>query len=103
MYLVRVMGNIQGQIDSIIQNIVESTSSLATTVLNNYNTLNNLKVNKTLTILGIDLQDNITLSEFKTALGDATLFANGLMSALDKQNLAQTMIDIQSLFSDKGG
>ena len=54
-----------------------------------------------MTILGIDLQDNITLSEFKTALGDATLFANGLMSALDKQNLAQTMIDIQSLFSVK--
>ena len=30
----------------------------------------------------------------------ATLFANGLMSALDKQNLAQTILDIQSLFSD---
>jgi len=97
-------GDIQGQIDSIIQNIDEvelTASSLATTVLNNYNTLNNLKVNKTLTILGIDLQDDITLAEFKAALGDATLFANGLMSALDKQNLAQTMIDIQSLFSDK--
>ena len=97
-------GYIQGQIDSIIQTIgfVESaSSSLETTVLTSYNTLNNLKVNKTLTILGIDLQDDITLSEFKTALGDATLFANGLMSALDKQNLAQTMIDIQSLSSVK--
>ncbi len=97
-------GDIQGQIDSIIQNIDEvelTASTLATTVLNNYNSLNNLKVNKTLTILGIDLQDDITLPEFKAALGDATLFANGLMSALDKQNLAQTMIDIQSLFSGK--
>lgn len=97
-------GNIQGQIDSIIENIdtVEATATaLATTVINNYNTLNSVKVNKTLTILGIDLQDNITLAEFKTALGDATIFVNGLMTALDKQNLAQTMLDIQDIFTNK--
>ncbi len=98
-------GNIQGQIDSIIQDIASieenNISELETIILNNYNTLDNIKVNKTLTILGIDLQNDITLSEFKTALGDATTFTNGLMSALDKENLAQTMIDIQNLFSNK--
>ncbi len=97
-------GKIQDQIDSIVQDIeaVESSiSSLETTILNNYNTLDNIKVNKTLTILGIDLQDDITLSEFKIALGDATTFTNGLMSALDKENLEQTIIDIQNLFSNK--
>ena len=98
-------GNIQGQIDSIIRDIAaiedNDVSELETIILNNYNTLDNIKVNKTLTILGIDLQNDITLSEFKTALGDATTFTNGLMSALDKENLEQTIIDIQNLFSNK--
>ena len=43
---------------------------------------------------------DLTRKALVTLLGDATLFANGLMSALDKQNLAQTILDIQSLFSD---
>jgi hypothetical protein len=45
------------------------------------------KVDKTLTIIGLDLQDNILLGEFKTALGNATQSLSGLMSATDKQRL----------------
>lgn len=46
-----------------------------------------LKVDKTLTILGIDHQNDITLTEFKTALGNATTELAGLMSATDKTHL----------------
>lgn len=46
-----------------------------------------LKVDKTLTILGIDHQNDITLNEFKTALGNATTELAGLMSATDKSRL----------------
>jgi len=46
-----------------------------------------LKVDKILTIIGLDLQDDITLSEFKTALGNATQSLAGLMSASDKTHL----------------
>jgi hypothetical protein len=42
------------------------------------------KVNKTRTIIGIDLQDDITLEEFKTALGTATQTVDGLLSSTDK-------------------
>ena len=45
------------------------------------------KVNKTLTIIGLDLQDNILLGEFKTALGNATQSVAGLLSAEDKTHL----------------
>ena len=49
--------------------------------------LDNDKVDKTTTVIGIDLQDDITLVEFKTALGNATQALAGLMSAADKQHL----------------
>jgi len=45
------------------------------------------KVNKNQTIIGIDLEDSITLNEFKTALGNATQSLAGLMSAADKVSL----------------
>jgi hypothetical protein len=46
-----------------------------------------LKVDKSQTIIGIDLQDNILLGEFKTALGNATTSLDGLMSSADKVHL----------------
>jgi hypothetical protein len=45
------------------------------------------KVSKTQTIIGIDLQDNISLVEFKIALGNATQSLAGLMSPSDKTSL----------------
>jgi len=45
------------------------------------------KVDKTTTIIGIDLQNNISLTEFKTALGEATTLLSGLMSSSDKTKL----------------
>jgi uncharacterized protein YbjQ (UPF0145 family) len=45
------------------------------------------KVNKTTTIAGIDLQDNITLQEIKDAIGEATTSLSGLMSSTDKTAL----------------
>jgi hypothetical protein len=47
----------------------------------------NKKVDKTQTIIGLDLQDNILLGEFRTALGNATQSAAGLLSAEDKTHL----------------
>lgn len=46
-----------------------------------------LKVDKSQTIIGIDLQNNIELVEFKTALGNATTLLDGLMSSEDKTHL----------------
>ena len=46
-----------------------------------------LKVDKVLTIIGLDLQDNILLGEFKIALGNATQTFDGLMSNEDKAHL----------------
>ena len=48
---------------------------------------NALKADKTTTILGIPLDNNILLGEFKTALGEATQSLSGLMSATDKARL----------------
>lgn len=48
-------------------------------------------------IIGIDLVNDITLSEFKVALGEATSILNGLMSANDKANLDKAVIDIATL------
>src|SRR5690554_100017 len=45
------------------------------------------KVDKTQKIIGIDLQDNILLGEFKQALGEATQSVAGLLSAEDKTHL----------------
>ena len=45
------------------------------------------RVLKSTTIMGINLQDDITLAEVKTAIGEATSSLSGLMSAQDKQNL----------------
>ena len=45
------------------------------------------KVDKTQTIIGIDLQDDILLGEFKQALGNATQSVAGLLSAEDKTHL----------------
>ena len=45
------------------------------------------KVDKTQKIIGIDLQDDILLTEFKTALGNATQSVAGLLSAEDKTHL----------------
>ena len=44
----------------------------------------NPKVDKTTTIAGVDLQDNITLTELKTAIGNATEALDGLLSKEDK-------------------
>jgi hypothetical protein len=53
----------------------DATSKLAT------------KVDKTRKIIGIDLQDDILLTEFKTAIGNATQSVAGLLSAEDKTHL----------------
>ena len=45
------------------------------------------KVGKTTTIMGIDLADNITRSEIITAIGEATQSLSGVMSATDKARL----------------
>jgi len=45
------------------------------------------KVDKTLTILGIDHQDNITLTEFMNALRVVSTNDSGIMTAQDKQRL----------------
>ena len=45
------------------------------------------KVDKQLTIIGLDLQDDISISEFRTALGNATQSVAGLLSAEDKTQL----------------
>ena len=47
----------------------------------------NEKVDKTTTILGIPLDNNVLLGEFKTALGEAITGVSGLMSAQDKARL----------------
>ena len=45
------------------------------------------KVSRGTTIIGIDLQDDITLEEFKIAVGNATQSSNGWMSDTDKLRL----------------
>ena len=50
-------------------------------------TLQSTKVPKTTTIIGLDLQDNILIGEFRTALGNATQSVAGLLSAEDKTHL----------------
>lgn len=45
------------------------------------------KVDKTTTIIGLNLQNNILLGEFRTALGNATQSTPGLLSAEDKTHL----------------
>jgi hypothetical protein len=45
------------------------------------------KVDKTTTIIGLNLQNNILLGEFRTALGNATQNMPGLLSAEDKTHL----------------
>jgi hypothetical protein len=78
------------------QPALDNSTKLATTayadnavsVLENYTDGQlDLKVNKIQTIIGIDLQDNILLGEFKTALGNATQSVAGLLSSADKTHL----------------
>jgi hypothetical protein len=86
-----------------------NTTQLATTAfvgtavstLENY-TDNELatKVDKTQTIIGIDLQDNILLGEFKTALGNATTSLDGLMSSADKAHLNALVALLETSDSD---
>ena len=45
------------------------------------------KVDKTTTIIGLDLKNNILIDEFKTALGNATQSKAGLLSVADKTHL----------------
>ncbi|HHY16384.1 MAG TPA: hypothetical protein GX521_09960, partial [Firmicutes bacterium] len=59
----------------------------------------NKKVDKTQTIIGIDLQDDILLGEFKQALGEATRDLSGLMSADDKKKLDT----LRDLLGPEGG
>jgi len=68
--------------DAIISDIQQDVANIenGTTVIPTYV----LKVQK---IIGLDLQDDILLGEFKTALGNATQIVAGLMSAQDKENL----------------
>jgi len=49
--------------------------------------LQNNKVDKTLTIMDLDLQNNITRTEVVNALGEATQILSGLMSTTDKARL----------------
>lgn len=58
------------------------------------------KVDKAFTIAGLDMQSgSITLSALKTAIGEATTSANGLLSASDK-----TLIDVlRASYSDDDG
>ena len=63
----------------------DATSKLALKADKTYVDTN--KVPKTTTIIGLDLQDNILLGEFKTALGNATQSVAGLLSAEDKTHL----------------
>lgn len=56
------------------------------------------KVDKILTIIGLDLQNNISLEEFKTALGNVTQIVSGLMSAEDKTHLD----NLVALFNEDG-
>ena len=62
-------------ITSTYETKIDATNKLAT------------KVDKTQKIIGIDLQDDILLTEFKTALGNATQSVAGLLSAEDKTHL----------------
>jgi len=59
------------------------------------------RVTKITTIIGIDMQNDILLAEFLTALGNATITQDGLMSKEDKaslssqlQNIAQLQLDV---------
>ena len=51
------------------------------------------KVDRTQKIIGIDLQNDISLPEFKIALGKATTTLDGLMSKEDKAHL-DTLTDM---------
>ena len=51
------------------------------------NDLENDKVDKTTTIIGLDLKDDILIGEFKAKLGNATQSVAGLLSAEDKTHL----------------
>ena len=84
------MTTAEGDIDSLEGRMTTAESDI-NQAENNIITLNDIKANKATTIIGIDLQNNITLEEFKTALGNATTSLAGLMSAEDKTNLNNLM------------
>lgn len=67
---------------------IDATSKLAT------------KVDKTQKIIGLDLQDDILLGEFKTALGNATQSVAGLLSAEDKTHLDNLVALLESSDGD---
>jgi hypothetical protein len=78
--------NLQGRMTTEEGN-VDNLQGRMTTAESDIDQVENNKVDKTTTIAGVDLQNNITLEEFKTALGNATTSLAGLMSATDKTNL----------------
>lgn len=79
------MNTAQGDIDAVEVRLDTAESNIVnlesgTTVIPTY-------VPKTTTIIGLDLQDNILIGEFRTAVGDATTSFSGLLSAADKTHL----------------
>ncbi len=72
---------------SDIVNDLTSTDTNKPLSANQGKVLQDNKVDKLLTIIGLDLQDNILIGEFRTALGNATQSVAGLLSAEDKTHL----------------
>lgn len=70
-----------------VDNVKQATKTEFDNYVNSNSLVLNNKVPKERKIIGINLEDNITLSEFKTALGNATTSVAGLMSAVDKSRL----------------
>lgn len=69
----------ESDIDNLQFDVLENTGDITDLQTN--------KVPKTTKIIGLDLQDDILLTEFKTALGNATQIVAGLLSAEDKTHL----------------
>lgn len=80
------MNSAEGRLDSIesVNTAQQSTLGTHDTEITN---LQNDKVDKTTTIAGVDLQNSISLTELKQAIGNATVSLDGLLSASDKVKL----------------
>ncbi|MCK9470301.1 MAG: hypothetical protein M0Q88_00920 [Bacilli bacterium] len=79
-----------------VDNVKQATKTEFDNYVNVTNSALGNKVPKERQIIGIDLVDNITITEFKTALGLATDSLSGLMSPQDKKALN----DLVALFED---
>ncbi len=78
--------NLDGSLLTISTNISDIQGDIID-INTNLQALDLNKVDKLLTIIGLDLQNNITLDEFKIALGNATTSLDGLLSSEDKVHI----------------